>query len=87
MAASSPRSSISACGFAGCFTDDGTERRAATLTLTTHYVAPPEHGPLKAVATVRGGGRRTFFASADVTDATGALVAIGEASFRYRSGA
>lgn len=74
-----------ACGFAGCFTSDGTERRGATLSLTTNYLAAPTVGPLKAVGTLRGGGRRIFFASAEVFDGDGDLVALGECTFRYRT--
>lgn len=75
-----------ACGFAGCFTGDETERRGATLSMTTNYLAVPSVGPLRAIGTVRGGGRRIFFASAEVFDGEGELVALGECTFRYRSG-
>ncbi len=75
-----------ACGFAGCWTGDETEKRGATLSLTTNYLATPSVGPLRAVGILRGGGRRIFFASAEVFDGDGELVALGECTFRYRSG-
>jgi uncharacterized protein (TIGR00369 family) len=72
-----------ACGFAGTWSEDGT-RLAVTLDLTTSFVAPGRAGRLTTLATVTGGGRKIYFARAEVRDEAGALVAMGQGSFRYR---
>ena len=74
-----------ACGYAGTWTAaaDGA-RLCVTLDLTTSFVAPALAGRLTTIATVTGGGRKIFFARAEVRDAAGALLAMGQGSFRYR---
>ncbi len=74
-----------ACGYAGTWTEaaDGA-RLCVTLDLTTSFVAPAVAGRLTTVATVSGGGRKIFFARAEVRDEGGALLAMGQGSFRYR---
>lgn len=74
-----------ACGYAGTWTEaqDGT-RLCVTLDLTTSFVAPALNGRLTTVATVSGGGRKIFFARAEVRDEHGKLLAMGQGSFRYR---
>ena len=74
-----------ACGYAGTWTEaaDGA-RLCVTLDLTTSFVAPALAGRLTTVATGTGGGRRIFFARAEVRDEAGALLAMGQGSFRYR---
>ncbi|HLZ66094.1 MAG TPA: PaaI family thioesterase [Aliidongia sp.] len=74
-----------ACGYAGTWTEaaDGA-RLCVTLDLTTSFVAPAIAGRLTTVATVTGGGRKIFFARAEVRDEAGALLAMGQGSFRYR---
>ncbi|SFU88044.1 PaaI family thioesterase [Halomonas korlensis] len=61
-------------------------RKAMTLSLTTTFVGPARQGRLRATGTLRGGGRKTFMASGEVVDSVGRLVALGEGSFRRRSG-
>nr|WP_298415525.1 PaaI family thioesterase [uncultured Halomonas sp.] len=63
----------------------GNIRKGMTLSLTTTFVAAARGGVLRAVGNRRGGGKATFMANGEVLDATGALVAIGEGTFRIRS--
>ena len=74
-----------ACGDAGTWSEaqDGA-RLCVTLDLTTSFVAPALSGRLTTVATVSGGGRKIFFARAEVRDEDGKLLAMGQGSFRYR---
>jgi uncharacterized protein (TIGR00369 family) len=73
-----------ACGFAGCWAPKGESRAAVTLSLTTQFLAPAKSGRLIATGRRVGGGRGIFFATAEVRDADGALLARGEGVFRYR---
>jgi uncharacterized protein (TIGR00369 family) len=73
-----------ACGFAGCWAPAGESRAAVTLSLTTQFLAPAKSGRLIATGRRVGGGRGIFFATAEVRDADGALLARGEGVFRYR---
>ncbi|HEX2117008.1 MAG TPA: PaaI family thioesterase [Alphaproteobacteria bacterium] len=74
-------------GYAGCYCAvPGHVRRCVTVSLTTQFLAQTKTGVLTARARVRGGGKRLFMASTEVHDATGALLAIGEGVYRYRSG-
>ncbi len=74
-----------ACGYAGTYCDvPGEVRRASTLSLTTSFVAPVSGGKVRAVGHRKGGGRKIFFASAEVFSEGGVLLGFGEGSFRYR---
>ncbi|WP_235042352.1 PaaI family thioesterase [Vreelandella profundi] len=64
----------------------GNIRRGMTLSLTTTFVGPAKQGVLRATGTLRGGGQKTYMSSGDIVDAAGNLVAMGEGSFRRRSG-
>ncbi len=76
----------SACGVAATWVPDGQiERRVMTLSLTTSYIAPARGPRIKAVARVRGGGRKTVICDAEVFDADGTLLATGLGNFRYRT--
>lgn len=78
----------SACGVAATWVPDGEkERRVMTLSLTTSYIAPARGPCIKAVARVRGGGRKTVICDAEVFDADGTLLATGLGNFRYRGDA
>lgn len=72
------------CGFAGCWAPPGESRAAVTLSLTTSFIAPAKVGRLTAIAHKTGGGRGVFFASAEIRDSDGALIAHGDGVFRYR---
>ncbi|MDF2764696.1 MAG: protein involved in aromatic compounds catabolism [Rhodospirillales bacterium] len=76
-----------ACGFAGCWAPPGQTRAAVTLSLTTQFLAPAKSGRLIATGRRVGGGRSIFFATAEVRDAEGTLLARGEGVFRYRESA
>jgi uncharacterized protein (TIGR00369 family) len=74
-------------GYAGTYCAvPGHARRCVTVSLNTQYLAQTKSGVLTARARVRGGGKRLFIASAEVHDAAGMLLAIGEGVYRYRSG-
>ena len=75
------------CGYAGCYCAvPGRVRRAVTLSLTTNFTGQVGDGVLKAVGRKQTGGRRIFYCSGEVFDADDALVAVGQGTFRYRSG-
>jgi uncharacterized protein (TIGR00369 family) len=74
-------------GYAGCYcAEPGHVRRCVTVSLSTQFLAQTKSGALTARARVRGGGKRLFISSAEVHDAGGALLAVGEGVYRYRSG-
>jgi uncharacterized protein (TIGR00369 family) len=74
-----------ACGFCGSYSAvPGEQRGVATLSLTTSFTAPAQKGLLRTIARKRGGGASTFFASAEIYDGAGVMVAFGEGTFRYR---
>lgn len=75
-----------ACGYAGCFIPDKSRRRRAfTLSLTTQFVGTVKSGDhLVCLARKVGGGRQVFFATAEVRNQEGALVARGDATYKYR---
>lgn len=77
-----------ACGLAGCYCPvPGNVRGAVTLTLNTSFLRAGQAGKtIRAVGTVRGGGRNIFTAGADVMDDAGHLLATGLGTFRYRRG-
>ena len=75
-----------AMGYAGCYAEgEAALRRAATLSFTTSFLRPTKTGKIRARATVKPGGRQIFFATAEVHDEAGHLVAIGEGTYKYRS--
>jgi uncharacterized protein (TIGR00369 family) len=74
-------------GYAGCYCGTaGRVRRSVTVSLTTQFLTQAKTGVLTARARVRGGGKRLFIASTEVHDGGGALIAVGEGVYRYRSG-
>jgi uncharacterized protein (TIGR00369 family) len=77
-----------ACGYAGVHcTVPGNHRRALTLSLTTQFIGRADPGStLTAIGRKIGGGRQIFFASCEIRDQNGRLIAQGEGSFRYRRG-
>lgn len=75
-----------AMGYAGCFTGDPDHRRLAmTLSLTVNYLSRPKGALLIAEGVRTGGGQRTFFAEASLTDDTGELIARSSGTFRIRA--
>ena len=74
-----------AMGFAGCFTGDPDQQRMAlTLSMTVNYLGQAQGDTLIAEGRVTGGGRKTYFAEARVTDDHGTLIATATGVFRYR---
>lgn len=76
-----------AMGYAGCYTGEaGVQQNALTLSMTVNYIGQLTGNRLIATAQRIGGGRKTYFAEAQITDETGALAATASGVFRYRSG-
>ena len=74
-----------AAGFAGCWCPyPGRRRLAMTLSMTVNFVSRPKGRRLVAEARKVGGGRKTYFAEATLTDEAGTLVATGSVTMRYR---
>ncbi|MFT4783920.1 MAG: hypothetical protein ACI9IV_001662 [Paracoccaceae bacterium] len=73
-------------GYSGCFTGDPDRKQyAMTLSLTTNFLSRPKGDCLICEARLIGGGRRTFFSEAEITDPTGEKIATGSGTFRYRT--
>jgi len=71
-------------GISGCFPErTGKRRKAVTLSLTTSFLATVSGGILTATSRKRPGGRRIFVSTTEITDETGRLIAVGEATYRY----
>lgn len=76
-----------ACGYAGTWCSKrGNVRWAVTVSLTTQFTGQAGGGTLTTIGRKRGGGRRIFFASAEVMDENGQLLGFGDSVQRYRSG-
>jgi uncharacterized protein (TIGR00369 family) len=76
-----------AMGHAGSYEGEGKPLRpVATLALSTSFLRPAKSGMIRVTARLRHAGRRVFFATAEVTDAEGQVVATGQGTFTYRSG-
>lgn len=74
-------------GFAGCYCAvPGRIRKAVTLSMTTSFTGQATSGVVRAVGRRRAGGRSIFFATVEITDAFGAMIALGEGTYRYRRG-
>ncbi len=76
-----------ACGYAGTWcTKKGNLRWAVTVSLNTQFTGQARGGTLTTVGRKRGGGRKIYFASAEVLDESGQLLGFGDSVQRYRSG-
>ena len=74
-----------AMGYAGCFAPQGTPPRLAmTLNLNVNYLAQSKGEMLIATARRTGGGHKTFFADASISDNLSTLLASAAGVFRYR---
>lgn len=78
-----------ACGYAGLFSEPGAEpRHSTTISLTINYIAPARLGDrLRILGRLSGEGRRIYFASAEVYDGSGSLIASAQGAFKRASGA
>ena len=75
------------CGFSGCYCPvPGHIRKAVTLSLTTSFTGQAASGIVRAVGHKRTRGRKIYVSSAEVLNVAGEIIAIGEATYRYRSG-
>lgn len=76
-----------AMGYAGCYTGiAGQQQNALTLSMTVNFVGQLRGKRLIATGRRTGGGRKVYFAEAEVRDDTGGLLANATGVFRYRSG-
>jgi len=64
----------------------GRVRKAITLVLNTTFTGQCSGGVIRAIGKRRAGGTRIFNSSGEVRDQDDRLLAIGEATFRLRSG-
>jgi uncharacterized protein (TIGR00369 family) len=72
-----------ACGYAGLLTHSHQPPvNAVTLMLTISYLAKASSGEVQARGRVTGGGRHIYFASAELTDAQGAVIATAQGTFK-----
>jgi uncharacterized protein (TIGR00369 family) len=73
-----------ACGYSGLYCGEADQaRHAVTITLAVNYVNKVSSGQLRVLGKRYGGGRNVFFASAEVFDAAGTLVASGQTAHKY----
>lgn len=76
-----------ACGYAGTWcAKKGNVRWAVTVSLAAHFTGQTRRGTLTTVGRKRSGGRKIFFASAEVLDESGQVLGFGDSVQRYRSG-
>ena len=76
-----------ACGFSATFcAHPGRVRRVVTLQLSTSFTGQARHGTIRAIGRKKAGGSRIVFCAAEVLDGNGKLIAMGEGTFRYRTG-
>lgn len=68
-----------ACGYAGL---QASGAQAVTLSLSINYLARASEGDVTATGRVTGGGRRVYFASAELHDAAGRLLATAQGAFK-----
>lgn len=67
-------------------TTAGNVRRAVTLSLNTNFTGQASGGRIRAVGRKRAGGTSIYFASVEVTNEQGQIIALGETVNRYRKG-
>ena len=76
-----------ACGYSGTWcAKKGNVRWAVTVNLTTNFTGQAKGGTVTTIGRKRGGGRKIFFASAEVLDENGQILGFGDSVQRYRSG-
>lgn len=76
-----------ACGLAGCYCEvEGNVRRAVTLGLATNFVATTDSGTIITRASIKSSGFRIFFATGEVVDDRGRVLAIAQGDYQYVKG-
>jgi len=72
-----------ACGYAGLMAHgEAAPVNALTLTLSISYLARANRGEVQARGRVTGGGRRVYFASAELVADDGTVIATAQGAFR-----
>lgn len=72
-----------ACGYAGLMAHgEAAPVNALTLTLSISYLARVNRGEVQASGRVTGGGRRVYFASAELVADDGTVIATAQGAFR-----
>lgn len=75
-----------ACARAGTWVPEGEPARyVATLSMATNFLRGVKSGVLRATGLREPGGNTIYSATARVFDERGALLAIGQGTYRYRS--
>jgi uncharacterized protein (TIGR00369 family) len=70
-------------GYTGIYpTEPGRKRRAVTVSMTTNYLGQAKTGTITCTGRQQGGGKTLFTATA-VRGPDGALLAIGQGTYRY----
>lgn len=76
-----------ACGMTGLYcTQKGNRRHSVTVSLTTNFIGQTSSGIITASGRMTSGGRKIYFAYAEIHDDKGRLIASGSGVHRYRSG-
>ena len=76
-----------ALGYAGCWCGvPGHHRSAVTLSLTTSFTGQVRSGLLRATGRKGPSGTRIYTCTGEVLDPHGAVLAMAQGVFRYRSG-
>ena len=74
-------------GYAGSWCAvEGNVRRCVTVSLDSKFMGQVDRGTITVTARRRGGGQRIFFASVEVSDEAGEILAIGDGVYRLRRG-
>ncbi|WP_226893810.1 PaaI family thioesterase [Nisaea sediminum] len=72
-------------GYCGVWVPKGSDKkRALTLSLTTSYLGQAKEGTIVAYGKRRGGGKSVFFATCEVYNPEGVLIAMGEGTYKIR---
>jgi uncharacterized protein (TIGR00369 family) len=71
-------------GYAGLFPEGGVRRGATTISLNVNYMASGRLEPLQVIGRRVGGGRKVFFAHAEITNAAGDVIATAQAAFKRK---
>ena len=75
-----------ACGYAGLMTrSDQAPVNAVTLTMSISYLATANRGEVRAHGRVTGGGKRIYFASAELVAEDGTVIATAQGAFKRQS--
>ncbi|QBY56251.1 PaaI family thioesterase [Cupriavidus oxalaticus] len=71
-----------ACGYAGLYEATGKPlQNAVTVTLTINYLRKASGGTLRAVGTVTKAGRKIYFATSELVNEAGELIATAQGAF------